>query len=221
VEFGTESWLTVIDVVSNVVQHDVTRREIEPLVYLPHRQKTPPDMWLVARTDVAPASLVSVLRREVHALDAELPIWQGPYRLEDRVAELTWDTELYGAMFLIFAAIALLLASVGLHAVIAYSVSQRTQEIGVRMAIGATAQDIRRLVIKQGILPVGIGLTTGLTASFAVNRVLEAQLVGVSAADPLTLAVVSAVLILSAALGCWIPARRATRVDPVVALKAE
>ncbi len=124
-------------------------------------------------------------------------------------------------MFLIFALIALLLASVGLYAVIAHSVSQRTQEIGVRMAIGATAQDIRRLAIKQGLLPVVIGLATGLTASFAVNRVLEAHLVGVSSADPLTLVVVSTVLVLSAALGCWIPARRATCVDPVVALRHE
>lgn len=124
-------------------------------------------------------------------------------------------------LFLIFAAIALLLASIGLYAVIAYSVRQRTQEIGIRMAMGATARDILRLVLRQGMRPVGIGLAIGLAASFAVNRVLKAELVQVSPSDPITLVVASVILILAAMLGCLIPARRATRVDPAVALRHE
>src|SRR6202011_1343107 len=101
--------------------------------------------------------------------------------------EIFWDSRFYGSMFLIFAAIALLLASIGLYAVIAYSASQRTQEIGVRMAIGATARDILTLVLMQGLVPLGIGLTIGLAASLAVTRVLTAELVQVSPADPVTL----------------------------------
>ena len=113
------------------------------------------------------------------------------------------------------------MASIGLYTVIAHSVSQRTQEIGIRIAIGATARDILKLVFAQGMLPLAIGLTIGLAASLAVNRLLQSMLVQVSPADPITLAVVSAVLVLSAALGCLIPARRAMRVDPLVALKYE
>ena len=99
--------------------------------------------------------------------------------------------------------------------------SQRTQEIGIRIAIGATARDIRRLVLWQGMLPLGVGLAIGLAASFAVNRLLKSQLVQVSPADPVTLVVASGVLILAAMLGCLLPVRRAMRVDPVIALRHE
>ncbi len=116
---------------------------------------------------------------------------------------------------------ALLLASFGLYAVIAHSVSQRTQEIGIRMAIGASTTHIRTLVFQQGMLPLGVGLVVGLAGSFAVNRVLRSSLVHVSPADPATLVLASAVLIAAAVLGCWMPARRAMRVDPVVALRHE
>lgn len=216
-----QAWLTVVGVVSNIVQNDFSRQEFEPLAYTPYRQHSRTGLWLVARTEMPPASLANTLRREVQTLDAELPIWSGPDALSDRLAERHWNTDLYGTMFLIFAAIALLLSSVGLYAVISHAISQRTQEIGVRMAIGATAQDIRQLVVKQGMLPLVVGLAIGLAASLAVNRVLEAQLVGVSAFDPASLVVVSIVLIVTALLGSLIPARRATRVNPVDALRSE
>jgi ABC-type antimicrobial peptide transport system permease subunit len=131
------------------------------------------------------------------------------------------DNRFNGVLFVIFAAIALLLASIGLYAVIAHAVSQRSQEIGIRAAMGATARDILTLVFTQGLLPVGIGLTVGLVAALALTPLLKAQLVGVSPADNLTLFVASATLVVSATLGCLIPARRATRVDPVVALRHE
>ena len=124
-------------------------------------------------------------------------------------------------LFSIFAAIALLLASIGLYTVVAHAVSQRTQEIGIRMAIGATSGDILGLLLFRGMLPLGLGLAIGLPASFGVNRVLSSALVGISPSDPITLLAASAVLILAGALGCWIPARRAMRVDPVVALRHE
>jgi putative ABC transport system permease protein len=153
----------------------------------------------------------------VLAIDSGVSIY-GPFSMEDRL-NMYLDSRFYGILFLIFAAVALLLASVGLYAVIANSVTQRTQELGIRMAIGATAQDIITLVFRQGMIPLAIGLIAGLVASLAVNRVLKSMLVQVSTSDPITLAVASGVLVLSAMLGCWIPARRAMRVDPVVALR--
>src|SRR6185295_10434295 len=140
--------------------------------------------------------------------------------IADRM-ERFWDSRFYGSLFLIFAAIALLLASIGLYTVVAHSVGQRTQEIGVRMAVGAEARDIFALVCRQGLLPSGLGLAIGLAASLALNRVLASLLVDVSPSDPLSLAIASGALIGAALLGCVIPARRAMRVDPVVALKHE
>jgi putative ABC transport system permease protein len=214
-----EDWLTVVGVVSNIVQNDITRQEFDPLVYMPYRQKPVASMWIFTRTRVAPGGLANTFRREVQAMDSDLPVSLGPSPL---AAYLSWSYQYRGTsavLFLIFAAIALLLASIGLYAVIAHSVSQRTQEIGVRMAVGATARDILKLVLLQGMLPLAIGLSIGLVASWGVNRVLKSQLVQVSPADPMTFVVASAVLIVAAMLGCLIPARRAMRVDPVVALR--
>jgi putative ABC transport system permease protein len=216
-----EDWLTVIGVVPNIVQNDGTRQQFEPLIYLPYRQRPQQAMWVLMKTRVPPESLGTAFQREVQALDSELPVWLGPFALSDRLAGGYWSRGLHGAVLLIFAAIALLLASVGLYAVMADAVTRQTQEIGVRLALGAMSGDIRRLVFRQGMGPLGIGLAAGLAASFAVNRLLEAELVQVSPADPLALVGASAVLIFSAALGCFIPARRATRVDPVVALRHE
>jgi ABC-type antimicrobial peptide transport system permease subunit len=119
----------------------------------------------------------------------------------------------------IFAGIALLLAGMGLYALIAYSVTQRTKEIGVRMAIGAAAEDIRRMVLRDGLLPVVIGMCLGFFASLGVNRILQSQLIGVSPYDPVTMATAPLILILVALLACQLPARRAMNIDPVVALR--
>jgi predicted permease len=214
-----EDWLTIVGVVSNIVQNDTNRQRFDPVAYVPFRQNPNGDPWILAKSTMSSASLATAFRQEVQALDSAIPIY-GPFTLADRL-ERYWDSRFYGGLFLIFAAIALLLASIGLYTVIAHSVTQRTQEIGIRMAIGGTPGDIRKLVFMQGMLPVGIGLTIGLAASFAVNRLLKSMLVQVSPADPITLVVTSAVLIMAALLGCLIPARRAMRVDPVVALRNE
>jgi putative ABC transport system permease protein len=212
-----EPWLMVVGVASNIIQNDQTRQRFDPVVYLPYRQKPGGGEWILVRTRNRSAGLATSLRREVQALDPDLPLY-GPVGLTDHL-EQYWDSRFYGTVFLIFAVIALLLASIGLYTVIAYAVSQRTQEIGIRMAIGATAPDILTLVLVQGMIPLGIGLTIGLAASFAVNRMLQSLLVQVSPSDPMTLTVATAALIFSAMLGCLVPARRATRVDPVVALR--
>jgi putative ABC transport system permease protein len=211
-------WLTVVGVVSNIIQNDATHQQFDPLVYLPFRQKAGPAMSVIMRTRIAPENLVTDFRRRVQALDSDLPVY-GPFPTS--YWERYSDNRFYGVLFLIFAGIALLLASIGLYTVIAYSVNQRTQEIGIRMAIGATARDIRQLVFRQGMLPLAIGLVIGLAASLAVNRLLKAELVQISPSDPITLLIASAALIFSATLGCLIPARRAMRVDPVIALRHE
>ncbi len=212
-------WLTVVGVVSDIVQSDRNRQRIDPMLYLPYAQNPGEQMWLLVRTQVPPATLSGAFRREVREIDPDLPVF-GAAPLVD-VLEHWWDSRFYGTLFLIFAAIALLLASIGLYTVVANSVSQRTQELGIRMAIGASSRDILRLVLRQGMLPLGIGLAIGLAGSLAVNRVLKAALVQISPSDPVTLATASAVLIAAAALGCLIPALRAVRVDPVIALRHE
>lgn len=217
---GTEPWRTVVGVASNIVQDDREGQQNGPLLYVPFRQNPQATMSILALTRVPPASLSTAIRSQIQALYPDLPVY-GPFPLTANLRGMYWNRGLYGSLFLIFAAIALLLASIGLYAVIAHSVNQRTQEIGIRMAIGATASDIRKLVFNQGMLPLGIGLAIGLAASFGVNRLLASELVRVSPGDPVTLAIVSAVLLLSATLGCMVPARRAMRVDPLVALRHE
>ena len=212
-------WMTVVGVASNVAQNDPLQPDANSLVYLPFRQAPRPDSWIVVRTRVPPGTVSAGIRGEVRAMDATLPIPLGPFALVDRMADRYRYRAITGVLFLTCAAVALLLASVGLYAVVSHSVSRRTQEIGIRLAIGATARDILALVFRQGLLPSAAGLAIGLAAAYVVNRALEAQLVQVSPADPVALVASSAVLALSAVLGCWMPARRAMRVDPVVALR--
>jgi putative ABC transport system permease protein len=217
-------WLTVVGVVSNIVQVDQTGQRFDPVVYRPYEQEPATTMWVLARTGVPPQSLAASFRREIDTIDADLLV--GPEDavvapLDDRLKSNYWSNSVNGVLFLLFSAIALLLASIGLYAVVAHSVSQRTQEISIRTAIGATARDIVRLVFGQGMRPVGIGLFIGLLAALGITPILKSQLVGVSPADPATFVIASGVLVVSAMLGCWIPARRAMRVDPAVALRHE
>jgi putative ABC transport system permease protein len=145
----------------------------------------------------------------------------GPYTLEQRLAEAYWNNELYAVSFVGVAAIALLLAATGLYAIVAFSVSTHTKEIGIRMAVGADTRHVLNLVFRQGLVPVAVGLTIGLVMSLAMTRLLQSMLVGVSPTDPTTLGLAALVLIVAAALGCWVPARRALRVSPVVALRQD
>jgi putative ABC transport system permease protein len=215
-----EPWLQVVGVVPNIVQNDISPRQIDPLIYVPYRQKPAADMAIVARTVVPPGSLATAFRREIQELDSDLPIYN-LWTMQERLERNYWFYRVLGVLFVIFAGIALFLASVGLYAVMAHSVSQRTQEIGVRMAMGATGRTILRLLFTQGMLRVAIGVAIGLIGALGVTRVLKAILVQVAPADPMTFAAASVVLAVAAALGCWIPARRAMRVDPMVALRHE
>lgn len=211
--------MTVVGVVSNIIQNDQTRQRFDPLVYQPYQQNPPRSMGLIVKTHAPSASFVGAFRRELQAIDPDVPIL-GPYIVADRL-ESWWDSRFYGMLFLIFAGIALLLASVGLYSVIAHSVRQRTQEIGIRTALGATGFDIVTLVLREGLLSLAIGLAAGLTASFFVNRLLQSILIQVSPTDPASLLIASLVLTIAALLGCLLPARRAMRTDPAIALRYE
>ena len=221
-------WRTVVGVVPNIMQGDPLRQQFIPLVYVPFQQARPPRRaFFLLRTAVPPDQVARAVRAEVQRLDPDV-VLEGFDTLK---ASFAFDRDFMDAQHSelgkhakvapVFALIALLLAAIGLSAVIAHSVSQRTKEIGVRMAIGAAATDIRRMVLREGMVPVAIGLIFGLVASLAVNRILQSQLVGVSPYDPVTMAGAPVVLISIALLACQIPARRAMHVEPVVALRHE
>jgi putative ABC transport system permease protein len=220
-------WRTIVGVASNIMQDNPTRQKFLPLVYVPFRQQPSAAAWFLARTRVPPVQVAAAVRAEVQKLDSDLTlerlstVKQSFTFRRDRMDLEHAEMGKHAAVAPIFAVMAFILAVVGLYAVIAHSVSQRTKEIGVRIAIGAAPGDIRRLIFREGMLPVALGLILGLTLSLAVNRILESQLVGVSPYDPVTLAAASVTLIMVALLACQIPSRRAICVDPAVALRHE
>jgi putative ABC transport system permease protein len=210
-------WLTIVGVVANVVQNDRTRQAFKPIIYLPYAQNPQANMFTFARTRVPPGTLVDAFRRAVYGIDPSLPV-PALWPLAERFDRVYAFERLVSMVLIAFAAVALLLASVGLYAVVSRVVARRTHEIGVRAALGARAGDIRHLVLVSAAGPVGIGLAFGLAASYAVNRALVSELVGVTPGDPTILSLAVAAILAAAALGCVVPARRATRVDPVIAL---
>ncbi len=213
-----EAWLTVAGVVPDIWQNDMLRRDFQPLIYLPFRQRPLANMSVVARTRVPAGSLAQAFRREVQAVDENLPVY-ALRTLEADIELHDWALRVFGSMFGIFAAIAMVLACTGLYAVIAASVSQRTREIGVRIAMGASPSSIAGLVFSQGMAQVALGLGIGLLAAFGLSRALRAILAGAFQPGPATFLMVAAVLVAAGLVACALPARRATRVDPVVALR--
>lgn len=227
---NAEAWRTVVGVTSNIVQTTGVSDSPGAIMYVPYRQRPPAGMNILALTRVPPGSLATAVRREIQAIDSGLDIGggiptgaiEGPLPLSERFKwDRYWSRAVNAGLFLTFAVIALLLAAIGLYAVIAHSVSRATQEIGIRMALGGTPRDIRLLVLRQGMEPVAMGLGLGLVASLAFNRLLQSELFSVSSTDPTTYAVTSIALIAVALLACLIPAGRAMRVDPAVALRHE
>jgi predicted permease len=217
---GAQPWLTVVGVVPDIPQSFRRPLERAPLIYVPEQAAGGPSFSVLARTAVPPATLAQAFRREVQALDENLPA-QDVSPLDDYIARMRLNTTMFGTLFTAFAVIALVLAAVGLYAVIAHAVSRRAQEIGIRIALGAGRDAIFTMVLRQGMRQVVIGLAVGLPLAFGVTRVLQSALVGISPADPVTFASVVVVLALAGILGCAIPARRAIRVDPMVALRFE
>ncbi len=220
-------WRTVVGVVPNIMQGDSLRQRFLPIIYIPFEQAPMRQMQFFARANVPAEQVAPAVREKFLNLDADVNLedfmdLESSFAFDrDRMDLQHAEMGKHAAVAPIFAGIALLLAAIGLYAVTANSISQRTKEIGVRMAIGAAARDIRGLIFREGMLPVVTGLVLGIVASLAVNRVLESQLVGVSPYDVVTYAGAALIMILVALLACQIPSRRAMRVDPAIALREE
>ena len=215
-----DPWMTVVGVTQNMRQTDPTRPDIDPLIYVPYRQE--PLQWaaILIRASVDANSLSGTARKEIQSVDQDLPVF-GVQTMWEFFAQQRWPFRVFGTLFTVFAAIALALASVGIYAVIAYSVGQRTQEIGLRMALGANSGNILRLVLGTGLKQLTIGLAIGFAGAFGITRILKSLLIGITPTDPLTFVSVGVLLLALAGIACWIPARRALRVDPLIALRYE
>ena len=208
--------------VSPTIRQRTFQTDPDPVVYITHAQNflMALGVQLIVRARGNSATVTSVLRQEIAAMDPDVPV-TNIRTMDDILARARWPQRVFGTMFSIFAVIAMVLAAVGLYGVTAYSVSQRTQEIGIRMALGAERQQVWWLVLRRGIIQLGTGLVLGLAGAIGVGRLLQGLLVGTRPADPLTLVTISVVLVLVAVVGCMWPARRATQLDPVKALRYE
>jgi putative ABC transport system permease protein len=214
-------WITIIGVVGDVKHFALDLAE-QPGLYSPYTQAAPWKRWMtvVARTQSDPVSMAQIVKQQIWKIDSQLPVTKVQTMSEVAAASFA-GRRLNMSLLAIFAALALVLAAVGIYGVMSYSVTQRTQEIGIRMALGARAADVLKLIIKNGMTLILIGVCIGLGGAVALTRLLTTLLFGVAPTDTVTFIAVSLVLIVVALLACYIPARRATKVDPLVALRYE
>jgi len=212
-------WITIVGIVGDTKLYGLDKpARLE--VYVPFRQDVARDMYLVVRSAVDPASLTSAIRAAVASIDKNQPVF-GIETMQKLVDDSVSTRRLMLVLLGIFSALALILAAIGIYGVMAYSVALRTQEIGIRMALGAQNQDVLRLVLGQGARIALFGVAIGLAGAAALTRFLSSLLFSVSTNDPLTFAGVAAILVTVALFACYIPARRAMRVDPIIALRYE
>jgi predicted permease len=212
-------WLTIVGVVRHV-HFRAIEAPSRVQVYWPEAQSPVGEMSLAIRTSVDPLSLASAVVQTIQSVDPDQPVYQ-IRSMEQLRAE--WVSQRFLALLLVglFAGLALVLAAVGIYGVMAYAVTRRTHEIGIRMALGAQSKDVMRLILAQGTALAGIGLGVGVVVGFAVTRLMSSMLYGVSASDPLAFFAGAILLLLVSVAACYIPARRAIRVDPIVALRYE
>jgi putative ABC transport system permease protein len=216
---SSEAWRTVVGVVGNVQEGELDSKP-EPQVYVPYADFPRFHMSLTVRTVGVPGAAAPAVRAAVRAVDPGIALFEVmPY--PDLIVRSFWPRRLVGLMLAVFAGIALLLAAVGVYGVMAYAVAQRTHEIGLRMALGAEVGHVLRLVVGQGLTLAGIGLLIGLVGAFGLTRGLATLLFGVSATDPLSYIAISLLLAVTTLAASYIPARRAARVEPLVALRSE
>jgi putative ABC transport system permease protein len=193
---------------------------IQPTLYIPYRQESTTTFSVLTRSRIAQETLTSALRNELRNLDPDIPLFN-IRSLDETLWQRTWPNRVFGSLFAIFAIIALVMASVGIYGVTAYGVGQRTQEIGIRMALGASGRDVLWMVLRQGLMRISAGMVLGMLAAWGVSRVLSSLLFGVNATDPLTFAGVSILMAAVMAIACVVPARRAMHLHPVDALRTE
>ncbi|MBO0800004.1 MAG: ABC transporter permease, partial [Blastocatellia bacterium] len=218
---GWQQLLTIVGVVSDVKVSSL-EAETMPAIYMPIFQipRARENVIYVIRSSTDAASLAVAVRREISAVDAEVPVFD--VRTMNQVIAASVSSRRFLLLLVeVFAGAALVLAGFGLYGVVAYNVTQRIPEIGLRMALGARPADVLRLIIGQGMRPALLGMVIGLAASLVFGRFLQKFLFGVSARDPLTLAMIAGALLCVALTACWVPARRAMKADPMAALKAD
>ncbi|HZS07528.1 MAG TPA: ABC transporter permease [Blastocatellia bacterium] len=214
-----DPWGEVVGVVEDV-RHDGLHLAAGPHLYEPYQQNAWPFLAIAVRSPLDQGALLAAVRREVQALDPNLPV-SGVRTMEEVMAQSLATRRLVLTLFSLFAVVALVLAAVGLYGVLAWSVTERTRELGIRIALGANRRDVLRLIVGQGMKLVLLGIVIGLVVALALNRLIEKLLFGVSATDPLTFAAIASLLTAVALAACYLPARRATKVDPMVALRYE
>jgi predicted permease len=221
---GTDTpdpWLTIVGVVGEVKHRGLPHNpNTDPDVYYPLPQWPRADLFLAIRTGVEPNSLIAPVRDVLHKIDPNVPGYSIT-TMAEQVVNQTRQARFSAWLLGIFGALALLLAAVGIYSVMAYAVEQRTREIGIRVALGAGSGDVSRMVLGQGMKLALLGVGLGLSAALVLTQLMKRLLFGVLAADPPTYAAIALFLTLVALLACWIPARRATRVDPMIALRSE
>jgi hypothetical protein len=210
---------TIVGIVPDVAHYGLEDAP-DAQVYVPSAQWANSSLQLAVRTTADTTSVVAAIRREVSAVDKDIPLYQIA-TMEQLMATTTAQRRFTLLLAGVFAGLSLVLAGLGIYSVMAYAVAERTHEIGLRMALGAQTGDVLRLVIGQGMTLVLLGVAAGMTAAFGLTRLMKALLFEVKATDPLTFAAVAALLALVAFVACWLPARRATKVDPLVALRTD
>jgi putative ABC transport system permease protein len=216
---GTDGFYSIVGVVGNV-HHDGLDATPGPTMYVPSAQDPFSSLWVVVRGPGDPMALASAARAAVRELDASLPAARmGP--LAEAVSDSVAQRRFSMLLLAVFAGVALFLAGVGLYGVVAYTVAQRTREIGVRMAIGARRGDVLRLVVGGGLRLAVIGVVVGTGAALALARFVESLLYEVTPFDPLSYLATAGVLLAVAAIACFVPAARAAGIDPLVALRQE
>src|SRR5215510_14176718 len=217
--FGDNVFGTVIGVVGDVRSQSL-EREAQPAFYVSYGHFSFPALTIVVRASAPPEALTAALRAQVYELDHDLPVYN-LRPMEQIVSNAAGQPRFQTLLLGLFSAAALLLAAIGIYGVMAYTVIQRTHEIGVRMALGASTSDVLKLILRSGLKLALIGIVLGLVGAFAATRVLSSLLFNVSATDPVIFVIDALLLAIAALLACYIPARRATKVDPLVALRYE
>lgn len=211
-------WFTVAGISADVRQNNGSGRETSPVVYVPSRSAPDRAFLIALRTAVAPGTLSDTVRKEIRAIDPDLPV-TSVMSMAEIVRLAHWPHRVFGTMFAIFGLVAAALAGLGMYSVMAYSVGMRKQEIGLRIAVGATGSNIRRMVIARGLRQVALGLVIGCLGAVVITRALGAILAGVSSVDPVTFGGAAALQTAIALLACWLPARRASRIEAIQALR--
>ena len=214
------TWRTIVGISGPILQGSPRDAYRNAVVYAPFRQETPRTSSLLIRSAMPPATVMDAVRRAVQAVDRDQPVFT-IQTVEQLLSEERSIYRIFAVLFVLLASIALVLSSVGLYAVMAYAVTQRTQEIGVRMAIGAQRWQVSWMFLQRGLLQLSIGLALGIPIALALARIARLQLVEIEPADPLTFVAVAVLLALVSLLACVLPARRATRVDPLTALRSD